>query len=142
MSEQKPVEVAVAVARGMKGDKGEPGPPGEGMTRGARHAVIFLFVLTLALAGANLLFTSHEVNAVRTAAASAQRASASTSQLCQSGNEARAQQVGLWQFIITISKPPPHESAAQERARLAALRSFNAYLHRVFAPRDCRRLAP
>lgn len=48
-------------------EKGEPGPKGEkgepGMTAGARRAVIYLFVLTLLLSGANLLWTSHAVNA-------------------------------------------------------------------------------
>lgn len=131
MSEQKPVEVAVAIARGQKGDKGEKGEAG--IPRATRRALVFLFLLAALIGGANLLFTAREVGAVRAAGAS-------TVQLCRAGNESRAQQVGLWQYIITISKPPPRESAAQERARLAALRSFNAYLHRVFAPRNCAAL--
>jgi hypothetical protein len=45
--------------RGEKGDKGERG---EGMTRGARRAIVVLFTLTLLLAGTNLLFTTHEVS--------------------------------------------------------------------------------
>jgi len=122
------------------GPKGDKGGRGEGMTRGARHAVIFLFALTLILGAANLVFTSQEVSSVATAVQKAESASAAQMALCRSGNEARAQQVGLWQYIITISQPPPHETAAQERARLAALRSFNAYLHRVFAPRNCAAL--
>ncbi len=32
------------------------------MTRGARHAVVFLFALTLVLSGVNLVFTAHAVN--------------------------------------------------------------------------------
>lgn len=35
------------------------------ITSGARRAVLTLFVVTLALAGANLLFTAHEANSVR-----------------------------------------------------------------------------
>ena len=52
-----------ALYRGQKGDKGEKGERGLGITAGARRAIIYLFVLTVLLAGANLLWTSHVVNA-------------------------------------------------------------------------------
>ena len=104
------------------------------MTPGALHATVFLFLFSLVLAGANLAFTAHEINAVR-------RAEASVTQLCQAGNEARAQQVGLWTYIIHISKPPPHESAAQRRQRLATVKAFDAHLHQIFAPRDCQAIS-
>ena len=61
------------------------------MSRTTRSAVVFLVVLTLFLAAANLLFTStlvHRANANANAAAAAK---ASIAQLCQSGNEARQQ---------------------------------------------------
>lgn len=35
------------------------------MTRGALHATLFLFVFTLVLFAANILFTAHEVNSIR-----------------------------------------------------------------------------
>jgi hypothetical protein len=57
------------VQKGDKGDKGDRGAQGEqgdkgdrGMPTGQRRAIIYLFVLTLLLAGANLLWTGHAVN--------------------------------------------------------------------------------
>jgi hypothetical protein len=104
------------------------------MTRGARYAAVFLFLFSLALAGANLLFTSTLVH--RAAAASA-----SVTQLCESGNEFRAQQVQLWMYLITISPPPPHETAAQRAQRRETVRVFTAYIHRVFQQRDCTKIS-
>jgi hypothetical protein len=49
-------------ARGPKGDQGERGAAGPSMTPGARHAVIFLFCLSVALAGFCLIFTAHAVS--------------------------------------------------------------------------------
>jgi hypothetical protein len=109
------------------------------ITPGAKRATATLFALVLALSGANLEFTAHEVNAVRAAEMASARSAASVVQLCRAGNEFRAQQVGLWDHIVTISQPPPHETRAAERKRLATIRAFVAYVHRVFAPRDCAR---
>ena len=60
------------VQKGDKGDKGDRGAQGEqgdkgdrGMPTGQRRAIIYLFVLTLLLAGANLLWTAHEHNITR-----------------------------------------------------------------------------
>ena len=48
---------------GPKGDRGPKGDKGDrGMPTGQRRAIIYLFVLTLLLAGANLLWTGHAVN--------------------------------------------------------------------------------
>ena len=107
------------------------------MSRGALQATLFLFVFTLVLFAANLLFTAHEVTAVRAALVASQRAETSSMQLCQAGNEARAQQIQLWQFVVHISKTPPHQTPAQAAQRARTVRAFEAYLHRVLAPRDC-----
>jgi hypothetical protein len=56
-------EQVVALAKGDKGDQGERGE--QGMTRGARRAIIYLFTLTVVLAGLNLYWTSREVGQVR-----------------------------------------------------------------------------
>jgi Tfp pilus assembly protein PilV len=40
---------------GAKGDRGERGQRGEGMARGTRRAIVFLFVLTVALSALALL---------------------------------------------------------------------------------------
>lgn len=110
------------------------------MTSGAKRAFITLLAISFAVGGANLLFTARQVNDVRAAITASARAAASVTQLCELGNEARAQQARLWEHIITISRPPPHETPAQERGRLATVRAFNRYLHEVFRPRDCRAL--
>jgi len=52
--------------------------------------------------------------------------------LCRSGNEARANQIDLWTFIITLAAEP-HPTPVQ-RQRVAAL---ERRLHEIFAPRDC-----
>ena len=120
-------------ATGPKGDKGERGRPGPSMTRNARRAIVSLFVLTLLLAGANLLFTAHEVNQVSVAAQKAETAAASQLALCRATNTARAEQAGLWEYIIRLSGP----RTARERAVRA---QFTAHLHVIFAPRDCAAL--
>jgi hypothetical protein len=49
------------LVRGPQGERGERGERGEGMTRGARHAVVFLFVLSLVFAATNLFYTTAQV---------------------------------------------------------------------------------
>ena len=105
------------------------------MTVGARHAVVFLFCLTLALATVNLLFTStlvHRVDANKV----------SLTQACEAGNRARQDQINLWAFIIQISPPPPHETKAQAAQRRHVLHQFALHLHTIFAPRDCTKGTP
>ena len=46
----------------LRGEKGEPGERGEGMTRGARRAVVALFILSFVIGAANLFWTGHDVN--------------------------------------------------------------------------------
>ena len=105
------------------------------MTRNALYAVVFLFFLTMAVGTANLLFTSHLISQVNAN-------KASITQLCQSGNEARAQQVQLWEFVIHISKPPPHETPAHRAQRERTVARFVTHLHHVFAPRNCQEEPP
>ena len=109
----------------------------EPMTRGTRRAVIFLFVFALALAAGNLVFTAREVSTVRVAEVRAASAAASVAQLCQSENRQGAKQVILWERLIAISKPPPHETAAQRRQRLTLTRAFLVILRQIFTPRNC-----
>lgn len=115
---------------GSGGEGGHGGTAPTGMTPGARHAAVFLFILSLFLAAGNFLFTSNLVH--RSAAATA-----SVTQLCQSGNEFRAEQVQLWEFLISVSRPPPHETPAMKTQREKVTRLFVAHIHQVFKPRDC-----
>lgn len=100
------------------------------MTRGARYSTVFLFLFSLAIGGANLLFTSTLVH--RT-----QAANASVTQLCESGNEFRHEQVQLWEYLIAASHPPPHETPAEKAQRKRLTAAFIAHIHKVFAPRTC-----
>jgi hypothetical protein len=100
------------------------------MTQGARYSFIFLFVLMVALTSGSYVLSAR---AVHQATASA----ASTLQLCEAGNESRAQQVTLWTHLVAISQPPPHQSAAAEGRQQATVAVFLAYVHHVFAPRNC-----
>lgn len=96
-----------------------------------RHGgAVYLTFVMLALAAASYWLSAN-------AAHRATAATASTLQLCQLGNEARAQQIHLWDFIIHLSKGPPHETAAERAQRARNLAAFEAYLHHVFAPRHC-----
>lgn len=130
---------------GLPGQPGEPGDPGgpggaggaggEGGAggsggRAARYSVLFLFLFALALGGLNLLFTSAAVHRV------AQNA-ATITQLCESGNEFRAQQIHLWTFVVKLSPPPPHQTSAEAARREHVITVFLAYLNHVFAPRPC-----
>lgn len=96
-----------------------------------RWFIVFDILLTVALSGVGAV----SVHAVQ----SADSARASQAALCEAGNVARAQQVQLWGFVLSLSAPAkgsPPQTAAQ-KARVAA---FKAYLARDFAPRNCAAL--
>lgn len=63
---------------------------------------------------------------------------------CEVGNQARAAQINLWEYILNLSAnspqtPPP--TAAQKHAQEELIRKFRIYLLQVFAPRDCEDLS-
>ena len=100
------------------------------ISRGAARAFVFLAVLTLVLAGASAWVSVRAVQGEI-------RNRVSVVQLCQAGNESRAQQVTLWTHLIAVSAPPPHQTATQKAARAKLTRQFIAYVKTVFRPRDC-----
>jgi hypothetical protein len=100
------------------------------MTRGARYSVVFLFVLSFLLAGGSYWLST---SAVRKAVSNR----ASVVDLCQAGNAARVQQVTLWTQLVAISQPPPRETAKEKAQRQRTIRVFLAYVHKLFAPRNC-----
>lgn len=104
------------------------------MSRGAFRAVIFLFLFTLFLGAANLLFTAHEVH-------NSNANHASIIQLCETGNDFRMQQRSLWQYLVLISSPPPNESPTARKERLAETAAFLRYVDKVFAPRNCQEIS-
>lgn len=74
------------------------------------------------------------------AAASARTAASAVAQsdrnLCLSGNAARAQQVELWDYILSRAQPAA-TPAARERVS-----EFKAHLEAIFAPRNCAHVNP
>ena len=119
------------MSEGPRGDRGPRGERGEqGLSWGIRYAVVFLFILTFLLAGASSWFS---IRAVRGEVSNR----ATITQLCETGNGFRADQVTLWTHLVAISSPPPHETAAQKAARAKTVRAFLAYVRKVFKPRDC-----
>jgi hypothetical protein len=54
---------------------------------------------------------------------------------CAVGNQARAEQVQLWSYVIQLSAQGPHGNQAE-------LRQFKAYIDRTFAPVACARVYP
>ena len=100
------------------------------ISTGAARAFVVLSVVTLLLSGAAYFFSTRAVQGEI-------RSRASVVQLCQAGNESRAQQITLWTHLVAISRPPPHETAAQKQQRQATIRVFLGYVRKVFAPRNC-----
>jgi hypothetical protein len=101
---------------------------------GTAQAFVVLAVLSLVFAVASGVVAVRAVHGEI-------RNRASTVQLCQAGNDARAQQVTLWTHLIAISAPPPHQTAAQKQQRGKLITSFLRYVRQVFAPRDCSHLS-
>jgi hypothetical protein len=101
-----------------------------------RH-LIWVTIVSLVL---DLLLTA----ALTVVAVQANRASGAASavaqsdrNLCLSGNVSRAQQVSLWNYVLTTVPQQPASPA--ERTRIA---EFKAHLHKLFAPRNCDHVNP
>jgi hypothetical protein len=100
-----------------------------------RHLIritIISLVLDLILTAALAIVAVQANHASGAASAVAQ----SDRNLCLSGNVSRAQQVSLWNYVLTISQRPV---SADERERVA---EFRTHLHKLFAPRDCAHVNP
>lgn len=95
-------------------------------------AVSLVFDLVLSFVVWRVAFTA------RDASRRAISAQAHARLLCLSGNESRAQQVELWETILTMSaQSPREETPAQAELRKRQSEQFRAYLSTVFRPRDC-----
>lgn len=107
-----------------------------------RH-LIWITIVSLALdllLTAALTVVAIQAHAASSAAASARTSSIAVAQsdrdLCLSGNAARAQQVSLWNYILSLSRSP---TTPAERERVAM---FKAHLQQLFAPRNCAHVNP
>jgi hypothetical protein len=100
-----------------------------------RHLIWITFVslaLDLLLTAALTVVAVQANHASGAASAVAQ----SDRNLCLSANVSRAQQVSLWNYILTFSQRP---ASSVERTRVA---EFKAHLQKFFAPRDCAHVNP
>lgn len=95
-------------------------------SRHNRWFILLDIVLTVGLA----VTSGIALHAVQQAA----RADSAQLALCRAGNVSRAEQDGLWMFLIHLSAPP---KTAQARK---VLTEFEHHLKIVFRPRNCARL--
>jgi hypothetical protein len=100
--------------------------------RRSRH-LIWITIVSLVL---DLLLTAALTVVAIQAHDSSSAVAQSARNLCLSGNAARAQQVSLWNYILSISQQP---TTPAERERIA---KFQAHLQQLFAPRDCSDINP
>ena len=91
-------------------------------SRAARGALIALIVAVLAFAGVGWAFW--QLNADRV-------------QSCERSNQIRRESVQLWDFIVVVSKPPPHETPAERRQREALTQRFVDKVHEVYKTTSC-----
>lgn len=94
-------------------------------------------IWVLAAAVVLLLTTGVVINGVRTSNASdlARQVHATQVSTCQQANATRAQQLQIWDYVLAVPQATP-PTAAQEKIRA----DFRAFVHRVFAARDCSRI--
>lgn len=93
--------------------------------------LVVSIVLDVALTVTLTLVAVQAQNAGETA----DQARANQISVCRSTNVSRQQNLQLWEYVLSIppAKPPTEEQKKQREA-------FRAYIHKVFAPRDCNRL--
>jgi hypothetical protein len=73
---------------------------------------------------------------VRAANTAARVARQTNINLCKSSNVARAQQIGLWTYVLDLSGKP---RTPQEQV---TVRKFTHHLHVIFQPRNCQDINP
>jgi hypothetical protein len=107
-----------------------------------RHLIwitIGSLVLDILLTGAVTVVAIQAHNASSAAVGARTTASAvaqSDRNLCLSANANRAQQIDLWNYILSLGRPP---ATAAARERIA---EFKGHLETTFAPRDCAHVSP
>ena len=81
--------------------------------------------------------SAHDANvSAKAARAVAAVATQNNRALCLSSNVARAQQIELWNFVISLNKKP---QTAEQKANTA---KFESHLVTIFAARNCSHIQP
>jgi hypothetical protein len=107
-----------------------------------RKFVVVDVALTVLLAVVGLL-SAHAVSQSSAASVLATQNHTAQIAICQSGNQARAQNEQLWNFIIalsTSSPPRPGETAAQKAAGERIIGLLKAKVTMTFKSRNCQQL--
>lgn len=114
----------------------------QGMTRALgrvqatiRRGKVIVIALALVIVAVAGLGAGVAVLAVQAGDASAQ-AKANVGQLCQAGNVSRGEAYGNWVYALD------HLGLGATPAGRKFEADFEAHLRKVYAPRDCSRLAP
>ena len=94
-------------------------------------------IWALAVAVVLILAAGIVVNGVQASNASdlARQVHATQVSTCQQGNVTRQQQIQIWDYVLAV--PPATPPTAREKKIRA---DFQAYVHRVFAARDCGKI--
>jgi hypothetical protein len=100
--------------------------------RRSRH-LIWITIVSLVL---DLLLTAALTVVAIQAHDSSSAVAQSDRNLCLSGNVARAQQISLWNYILSSSHQPATPAQREQIAK------FQAHLQQLFAPRDCSHINP
>lgn len=143
MSDPTPDQTALATAQGLTSMLGsvraelekinDRQDRAEKLARRFRHIVATLavsLVLDLALTVVVAVFAVQAHDASQTA----ESAASSNLALCRASNVSRAQTIGVWTHLLTDLGPPKTTAARVFET------DFVAYLHSVYAPRNCARL--
>jgi hypothetical protein len=104
---------------------------------------IISLVFDLALTGLFIkgeLQVQHNQDLLRSQAATISELSVASIRACQGGNLIRTRELGVWEHIISITKPPANETQAERAKRLRGLMAFKGYLKHAYAPRNCATL--
>lgn len=113
------------------------------LTRRLRHVVVALaisFALDITLTVLLTVVAGQAHTASAQAKATVAQLHATQIAACGTGNLLRAKQVQLWDHLVKVSPPPPHQTrqqAARYRQRIAIIL---AYVRRTFPQLDCKSL--
>jgi hypothetical protein len=97
-----------------------------------RHLIWCLAAVVVLLLTAGVVINFVQASRASDLAKQVHAAQVST---CQQSNVTRAQQLQIWDYVLAVPQPTP-PTAEQQKIRA----DFRAYVHRVFAPRDCSHL--
>jgi hypothetical protein len=109
-------------AQGNQGNRGEQGAAG--LSRSARRGLVFLFALSVVLAGLNLLWTAHEVHASQVAIQAAQHRE---QVMQQRAGAIVGEKLCTTLGRLTALKPPPGRASANPS------RAYEQELHATLA---------